>query len=89
MKNKFDKFIKSGDVIEEIVDINKNDFNRDKRYIEKIVIDIKMVKVIKRYRYYIHMDGKCHIPEYHNQYVQYGSNIKSIVMDLMINQMVE
>lgn len=85
LKNKLDKFIKSGDVIEEIVEINKNDYNKDKRYIEKIVIDIKMVKVVKRYRYYIHEDGKYHIPEYHNQYVQYGSNIKSIAMDLMIN----
>ena len=30
-------------------------------------------------------DGKYHIPKIHNQYVQYGNNIKSTAMDLMIN----
>ena len=28
---------------------------------------------------------KYHIPKYHNQYIQYGNNIKGIAMDLMIN----
>ena len=30
-------------------------------------------------------DGKYHIPKCHNQYIQYGNNIKSIAMDLMVN----
>lgn len=33
----------------------------------------------------MHDDGKYYIPECHNQYVQYGNNIKTISMDLMIN----
>lgn len=83
--NKLEQFIKSGDVEEEIIEINKNKNNKNKRYIEKVVIDIKITKHIKRYRYYIHKDGKYHIPKCHNQYVQYGNNIKSISMDLMVN----
>ena len=83
--NKLEQFINSGDVEEEIIEVNKNENNKNKRYIEKVVIDIKITKCIKRYRYYIHEDGKYHIPECHNQYVQYGNNIKAISMDLMIN----
>ena len=85
LKNKLEQFINSGNVEEEIIEINKNDKNKNKRYIEKIVIDIKIVKSIKRYRYYMCDDGKYHIPKYHNQYVQYGNSIKSIAMDLMVN----
>lgn len=83
--NKLEQFIKSGNVEEEIIEINKNEKNKDKRYIEKVVIDIEVTKTVKRYRYYICDDGKYHIPKCHNQYVQYGDNIKSIAMDLMIN----
>ncbi len=85
LKNKLEQFINSGNVEEEIIEINKNDSNKDKRYIEKVVIDVKITKTIKRYRYYMCNDGKYHIPKYHNQYVQYGNNIKSIAMDLMVN----
>lgn len=58
---------------------------KNKRYIEKVVIDVKIVKKIKRYRYYPCEDGKYYIPKYHNQYVQYGNNIKAIVSNLMNN----
>lgn len=85
LKNKLNQFTNSGNVEEEIIEVNKNDKNKDKRYIEKVVIDIKITKTIKRYRYYICEDGKYHIPQCHNQYVQYGNNVKSIAMDLMIN----
>ena len=85
LKNKLEQFVNSGNIEEEIIEINKNENNKNKRYIEKVIIDIKITKTIKRYRYYMHEDGKYHIPECHNQYVQYGNNIKSIAMDLMIN----
>ena len=85
LKKKLNQFINSGNVEEEIIEINKNDRNKNKRYIEKIVIDIKIVKSIKKYRYYMCDDGKYHIPKCHNQYVQYGHNLKSIAMDLMVN----
>lgn len=85
LKNKLGQFINSGNVEEEIIEINKNEKNMNKRYIEKVVIDIKITKVVKRYRYYMCDDGKYHIPKTHNQYVQYGNNIKSMAMDLMIN----
>ena len=85
IKNKVDQFINSGNVEEKIIEVNKNDKNKDKRYIEKVVIDIRITKTIKRYRYYMCEDGKYHIPQCYNQYVQYGNNVKSIAMDLMIN----
>lgn len=85
LKNKLDKFINSGNVEEEIIEINKNKNNKNKRYIEKVVIDIKITKHIKRYRYYPDTNGKYNIPKCHNQYVQYGNNIKAIASDLMNN----
>lgn len=83
LKNKLDQFINSGDVLEEIIEINKNDNNKNKRYIEKVVIDIKITKHIKRFRYYPDEKGKYNIPKCHNQYVQYGNNVKAICIDLM------
>ena len=85
LKNKLEQFINSGNVQEEIIEINKNDLNKNKRYIEKVVIDIKITKLIKRYRYYPCEDGKYHIPKIHNQYVQYGPIVKAIAIDLMNN----
>lgn len=85
LKKKLNKFIDSGNVEEEIIEINKNEHNKNKRYVEKVVIDIKITKHIKRYRYYPDTNGKYNIPKYHNQYIQYGSNIKAITSDLMNN----
>ncbi len=53
--------------------------------IDKKVIDVKIVKTLTIYRYYPADDGKYYIPEIHNQYVQYGENIKTICVDLMTN----
>ena len=85
LNNKLKQFINSGNVEEEIIEINKNENNKNKRYIEKVVIDIKISKIIKRYRYYPYENGKYNIPKCHNQYVQYGNNIKAITSDLMNN----
>lgn len=83
LNNKLDQFINSGNVEENIIEINKNDNNKNKRYIEKIVIDIKITKHITRYRYYPNESGKYNIPKCHNQNVQYGNNVKAISIDLM------
>mgnify|MGYP000039099882 FL=1 len=85
LNNKLSQFINSGNVEEEIIEINKNENNKNKRYIEKVVIDIKITKHIKRYRYYPYDNGKYYVPKYHNQYVQYGNNVKAISIDLMNN----
>ena len=85
LNNKLEQFINSGNVLEEIIEINKNENNKNKRYIEKVVIDIKITKHIKRYRYYPYEDGKYYIPQCHNQYVQYGNNVKTISINLMNN----
>lgn len=63
--------------------MNKNEKSKDKRYIEKVVIDIKITKHVKRFRYYPDEKGKYNIPKYHNQYVQYGNTVKAICVDLM------
>ncbi len=83
LNNKLAKFIESGNIEEEIIEINKNDYNKNKRYIEKVVIDIKVTKTLKRYRYYPDEKGKYNIPKCHNQKVKYGNNIKAICIDLM------
>ena len=85
LKNKLEQFTESGDIEEIITEIGKNDKNKNKRYIEKKVIDIKIVKTLTTYRYYPADDGKYYIPKIHNQYVQYGENIKTICVDLMTN----
>ena len=83
LTNKLTKFIESGDIEEEIIEVNKNENNKNKRYIEKVIIDIKITKTLKRYRYYPDEKGKYNIPKYHNQKVKYGNNLKAICVDLM------
>lgn len=38
---------------------------------------------MKKYRYFPDEKGKYNIPNCHNQYVQYGNNIKAICVNLM------
>lgn len=85
LNNKLEQFINSGNVEETIVEVNKNEDNKNKRYIEKIVIDLKITKTITKYRYYPDKSGKYNIPKCHNQNVQYGNNVKAICIDLMNN----
>lgn len=85
INNKLDQFINSGNIQETIVEGEKNNENKHKRYIEKVVIDIEITKTLTRYRYYPNKHGKYNIPEIHNQNVQYGENIKTICVDLMTN----
>lgn len=85
LNNKLNQFINSGNVEEKIIEINKNDSNKNKRYIEKVVIDLKISKVVTRYRYYPDKSGKYNIPKCHNQNVQYGPTVKAICIDLMNN----
>ena len=83
LDNKVDAFYQSGDVEEEIIEINKNNFNKNKRYIERKIIDIKVTKVIKIIRIYPDKFGNYHIPDYCTQNVVYGPVVKSISMDMM------
>jgi hypothetical protein len=85
LNNKLEQFINSGNVEETIVEVNKNNKNKNKRYIEKIVIDLKITKTVTRYRYYPNKDGKYNIPKCHNQNIQYGNTTKAICIDLMNN----
>ena len=82
LNNKLEQFINSGNVEETIVEVNKNDKNKNKRYIEKIVIDLKITKTVIRYRYYPNKDGKYNIPKCHNQNIQYGNTTKAICIQV-------
>ena len=83
LNNKLNQFINSGNVEEEIIEVNKTANNKNTRYVEKVVIDIIITKLVKRFRYYPDIYGKYNIPKEHNQKVQYGNNIKAICVDLM------
>ena len=85
LNNKLEQFINSGNVEETIIEVNKNNQNKNKRYIEKIVIDLKITKTVTRYRYYPNEFGKYNIPKCHNQNIQYGNTTKAICIDLMNN----
>ena len=85
LKNKLNQFINSGNVEKEIIDVNKTDENKDKPYVERVVIDLVIKKIFKIYRYYPDENGKHNIPNCHNQSVQYGTNIKAIATDLLNN----
>lgn len=63
-----------------------NQLEKHKKLLKETNQSVKLLtKTIKRYRYYMCQYGKYNISQYHNQYVQYGNNIKSIAIDLMIN----
>lgn len=85
LNNKLDQFINSGNIEETIIEVNKNDTNKNKRYVEKVVIDLKITKTVTRYRYYSNECGKYNIPKCHNQNIQYGNIIKAICVDLINN----
>ena len=85
LNNKLEQFINSGNIEEKIIEINKNDDNKDKRYIERLVMDIKIIKTLTRYRYYPDENGKYNIPKCHNQNIRYGNEVKAICIDLMNN----
>ncbi len=85
LNNKLNQFLKSGNVAEEIIEVNKNRKNKHKRYIEKVVIDLTITKKVTRYRYYPNKNGKYDIPKCHNQNVQYGPFVKAMCVDLMSN----
>lgn len=79
---KLDKFLNSGDVEYEIIEVNKNENNKNMKYRAVKVLDIKIVKQVREYRYYPNSDGKYEIPEYHNRPIQYGDNLKTICCTL-------
>lgn len=85
LDHKLEQFLSSGDVEEEIIEVNKTEENKNRRYIEKVVIDFKIIKTLHRYRYYPDKTGKYNIPKCHNQKVQYGSYLKGVCVDLMHN----
>lgn len=80
----FRKNINISEVETEVVEINKNDLNKDKKVIFRKVIDIDVKTKITIYKYYPDCDGKYNIKKEHNTPIQYGEKIKAMAIDLMI-----
>lgn len=77
-RKKLEQFINSGNVEYQIIDVNKNAKNENKKYKVVKVLDIKIVKQVIEYRYYPNEDGTYNVPKCHNRPIQYGNNLKTI-----------
>ena len=77
--------IEAKDVETEIIEIGKNDENKDKKVIIRKVIDIEVKTKITIYKYYPDSKGKYNIKKEHNTAIQYGSNIKAMAVSLMVS----
>jgi len=80
-----DTIIKSGEAEVKIIEVNKTEDNKDKEVKVRTVIDIKVIKTVTVYKYYPDCNGLYNIPTEHNSPVQYGSEIKAISTDLLID----
>lgn len=76
--------INLNDIETEIIEINKNEENKNKEVVIRKVIDIEVKTKITIYKYYPDNNGKYYIKKEHNSPIQYGSNIKAMAVDLMI-----
>lgn len=79
---KLQNFINSGDVEFKTIEVGKNKLNQHKKPIIRKVIDIKIIKRLITYKYYPDKNGKYNIPEYQNNAIVYGNNIKAFCVTL-------
>ena len=79
-----EKFINSDDIEEVVIEIGKNESNKDKPVIIRKVIDIDIKTKVIVYKYYPDNNGEYNINKEHNTPIQYGSKIKAMAVDLMI-----
>lgn len=77
------KELKENGAIVEIYDVDKTMDNCNKEYKTITKIDIKIVPIIKEYRYYPNEEGKYNIPSNLIQDIEYGSNVKALVTSLV------
>lgn len=71
-------------VEEYVMEIGKNESNKDKEVVIRRVIDIDVKTKVFVYKYYPDANGKYNIKKEHNTPIQYGSNIKSMAVTLMV-----
>ena len=77
--------VEEKDIETEIIEIGKNEENKDKKVIIRKVIDIEVGTKVTIYKYYPDGNGKYNIKEEHNTPVQYGPNIKAMAVNLMVS----
>jgi len=76
-EDKVQRLISKGAEVE-IINVNKTDKNKDKRYHTVKVIDIEVKMVVKEYRYYPDESGNYDISVNNIQNIVYGNNIKAL-----------
>lgn len=69
----------------EVIEINKNKLNENKKVVIRKVIDIEVKTKITIYKYYPDSNGQYNIKKEHNTPIQYGSNIKAMAVNLMVS----
>lgn len=74
----------TNEIEEEVVEIGKNELNKDKEVVIRKVIDIDIKTKVTVYKYYPDSNGKYNIKDEHNTPIQYGSKIKAMAVNLMI-----
>jgi hypothetical protein len=82
---KIEELINSGDVIYEVIEVNKTSENQENfgiRYIQ----DIEIRNVVRKYIYYVDKNGRYNIPKSQSNLVTYGENLKAISM-LLVHKM--
>jgi len=77
------KLIENGEAKHVVIDVNKDDNNKDQPFRTRYVQDIEIKTVIKEYRYYPDANNIYHIPKEQNNIVTYGENIKAVSMLLV------
>lgn len=81
--SKIKKLIDDNLVKHTIINIDKNDKNKDKSYVTRYVQDVEITSVIKEYRYYPDDFDRYNIPKNQNNVVTYGNELKTISMLLV------
>jgi hypothetical protein len=81
--SKIKKLIEEGLVEHNIIEIGKNKKNKNKEYITRYIQDIKIISIVKEYRYYPDDNGKYNVPKSQNNVLTYGDELKAVSMLLV------
>lgn len=83
-KEKLEKILNSENVkINEPVEINKCEFNKNKKPYKTTVLDINVQVTVTDYLYYPDEHGNFNVPQKHKKHIVYGDNVKALAIALM------
>lgn len=81
-QEKLEKYINSGNVKIETIEVGKTSQNKNKKPIIRKVIDIEITKKVTIYKYYPDKNGNYNIPKYQNKAIVYGNCLKTLCTTL-------